>query len=601
MIRNGKTFPMLAGAAAFLLSILSPIAVSADDGAILKANNGVEASYQNTQSASIENGNFKANAGNDFNANASASQEISFGKNGLGYDANAGVTVENTTSGSVQYGSDDYNVHASGEVKISAEMAAKIKAQLQADQNGIRAGAEGGVGASVSAGGTVKGGATVWGIPIDVVLTGAVKAGAEASGKAGVQYDAKTGKVTMVLEASAVLGVGAQGGVAVELGVGEAFKKVLETAAKLKDSPLGQNVVDTVQDMIQSALSAEDGIKVAEILEEINKSVESGAKAVSQQLLDKLVNSLPEGPGREAARAVAQKIMASGIDGISVDDVIGIGSGAVQGSIEKLLAENGISKDEAAAIAKQAVTDIKQLASNGVSGLLPSATKLATTISNKIGQIVYSTIERNLGKDAADKWEQVWNDIKAGNDPWASGTLKDALKETAVVLVDKAIDKLGDMAWKRIEQLAKKYPAVATAIQALGISKDGIINAAKNIWGVLTGPGTLADKFKALAMMSMEGLAKMAKNFLNWVGGKFAAWISSMVTKWAKKIWAKIEKWLQKLFGDKINYDKIFAKLSGKLQQLIVKGIGSIVAPIAEKVEYVITNTADRIIYGTHP
>lgn len=584
-----------------LLAISLPCSLQAEvsvarDGSSLTVGTGGSKSAEGSFSSQTTDGSRTTEVHGKSNAEVSARQTFTMGKNGAEYNADLGVKTETSVGGGTQIGSDENNVHASADATISAEMAARIKARLKADQDGIRANAEGKVGASVSAEGTIKGGVTLWGIPLDVKLTGAVKAGAEASGKAGIQYDAKTGKVTMVLEGSAVLGVGAKGGIEVELGVGEACRKALDAAYKLANSPFAQSVVDKVQDTMSSLFSAEEAANVGEILDEIGEFVGKEAEKIPDRLVDRLVQALPEGPARDAARQMAEKIRQGGIANLSAEDLLSIGTGAVQGKMSELLVSSGIDSQTANAIAQNTANGLLGTLTGKGGTINPGA--IATTIRNTVGQVVKSTIAKTLGQDAANKWEQAWTDFKAGNNPWSTGSLQAALKQTAVVLVDKAIDKLGDMAWKRIEQLAKKYPAVAEVMKALGIGKEGLIATAKNIWGVLTGPGSLAEKFKTLAWDAAQGLAKMAKNLLNWLGGKVAAWINAQIGQLINKIWTRIVGWLQKWLGGKINYGKIYAALTSKLGEWINKGIGKIISPIAIKVEPVITNTAHQVIYG---
>lgn len=151
------------------------------------------------------------------------------GKGKLTAEMAVGVTTEVKVSMDGRYGDDQYNVHGEGELKMTAEMAAAIKGTLQVNEEGVVTTVEGKVGASLSAQGEIKGGITVMGVPLDVKLTGAVSVGAEASAKAGFVFDPATGKAKVVLEASAVLGAGAKGGIEVEVGV----KQLAELVAKI--------------------------------------------------------------------------------------------------------------------------------------------------------------------------------------------------------------------------------------------------------------------------------------------------------------------------------------------------------------------------------
>ncbi len=175
---------------------------------------------------------------------------------GTDKDGNVGLTAElggsahaEASAGAQgQLGDDQNNVHGSAEVKLSADAYAAIKSQFTVGEDGtVTAKAGAGIGASVSAEGTIKGGVTICGVPIDVVLTGGVSAGAEAAANAGAVFDAKKGTITVTLEASAVLGVGAKGNISVEIGVvqlaqlvgtkaGEAVEAIGEGLGKAADA-----------------------------------------------------------------------------------------------------------------------------------------------------------------------------------------------------------------------------------------------------------------------------------------------------------------------------------------------------------------------------
>ena len=182
---------------------------------------GGEAGGQAT--AETSTGGDHWDAGAQANATAKADWSVGAdddGNTGIQGGAKVGVDGSVTVGVNGQIGDDQNNIHGSGEITLSAEVVAEIKGQLTVNDDGtVVAKADARIGASVSADATIKGGVTIWGVPIDVVLTGGVSAGAEAGASAGVTFDAKTGKLKVTLEASAVLGVGAHGNVTVEIGI----------------------------------------------------------------------------------------------------------------------------------------------------------------------------------------------------------------------------------------------------------------------------------------------------------------------------------------------------------------------------------------------
>ena len=189
-------------------------------------------------------------AGAQANATANAGWSVGADDDGnTGVKGGAKVGVDGSVSVGVhgQVGDDQNNIHGSGEVTLSAEVIAEIQGQLTVNEDGtVEAKAEAKVGASVSADATIKGGVTIWGVPVDVVLEGGVSAGAEAGASAGATFDPKKGTIKVTLEASAVLGVGAHGNISVEIGIvqlaeaigrgiGNAVEKIGDTLGDLWD------------------------------------------------------------------------------------------------------------------------------------------------------------------------------------------------------------------------------------------------------------------------------------------------------------------------------------------------------------------------------
>jgi len=188
-------------------------------------------------------------------SNASVTYTAGTTENGVAVKLEGDISVRGKAGVSGQYGTDEYNVHGSGEIEVSAELVAKLQAVAEVSPDGtvtIKGGGE--IGAAATVEGTIKGGITVMGVPVDVVLSGGVSAGAKASAEAGFEFDATTGKAKLTLEASAVLGVGAEGSITVELGVDQ-----------LKDLLIGK-VRDTVDRVVTEALGGDQSEYIRDVL-----------------------------------------------------------------------------------------------------------------------------------------------------------------------------------------------------------------------------------------------------------------------------------------------------------------------------------------------
>lgn len=220
----------------------------------------------------------------------------------------AGISAHGSVSVEGQYGNDQYNVHGEGEITISAELAAKLKAHLGRDGDGYAAVVSGEAGAAVSLEGKITGGITVCGVPIDVTLSGGVSAGAQVSGTAGAVF--KDGKLIVTLEASAVLGVGAKGGIQVEVGVDQ-LKDLLLSGISNGAEKLVTAILGDESDYINDLLNTNDlGERIRKILkhelEKNEKWKSMGGENLLQNILDMIANGCDFGTAYQLARAAAR-------------------------------------------------------------------------------------------------------------------------------------------------------------------------------------------------------------------------------------------------------------------------------------------------------
>lgn len=207
--------------------------------------------------------------------NASATYTAGTTENGVSVKLEGDISVRGKAGVSGQLGDDQYNVHGSGEIEVSAELVAKLQAVAEVSPDGtvtVKGGGE--IGAAATVEGTIKGGITVMGVPVDVVLSGGVSAGAKASAEAGFEFDATTGKAKLTLEASAVLGVGAEGSITVELGVNQ-----------LKDLLIGK-VRDAVDRAVTEALGGDQSEYIRDVLN--SSGWEEMFRKIAQHELEKI-------------------------------------------------------------------------------------------------------------------------------------------------------------------------------------------------------------------------------------------------------------------------------------------------------------------------
>lgn len=154
-------------------------------------------------------------------------------------------------------------------------------------------------------------------------------------------------------------------------------------------------------------------------------------------------------------------------------------------------------------------------------------------------------------------------------DPW--GAILDKAKTTT-------LKKLESWTTKQLDAWINKHPTVQKWFSILGIDGSGIVNGVKNIWGVLTGNGTLAEKFAQLASMAQNALCDMATHALKYGLDKFGQWLSGIAQKWIGKAMSWLKGKLDKLLGGKIKIpDKLLAKFQAQLNNLVGRGIGKAV------------------------
>lgn len=167
-------------------------------------------------------------------------------------------------------------------------------------------------------------------------------------------------------------------------------------------------------------------------------------------------------------------------------------------------------------------------------------------------------------------------------DPW--GNIMDKVKTTT-------LEKLESWTSKQLDAWINKNPTLQKWLEALGIDGNSIVNGVKDIWGVLTGNGSLSDKLSQLVSKAQNTLCNMAANVLKYGLDKLGQWLSGIGQKWIGKLTGA----LNKIFGGhgiKIP-QKLLNKFQAALNKLVGRGVGKVV-DIGK--EYI-----DQIIDGVRP
>ena len=236
--------------------------------------------------------------------------------------------------------------------------------------------------------------------------------------------------------------------------------------------------------------------------------------------------------------------------------LVDVATGAAEDVVRAGLAKAGITGKDADAIVQGAKDAIRTAMEGGDVG---------GSILGSVENYVFDKVKGELGEEAANAWKNVWEDVKNGNDPWTN--LQDAALKTATVKFNEFVDRVGKTIDKRLAELTQKHPLLGELFASLGISGSSFAQGAKWVWGVLTGPGSLADKLKAIGNGIVSTLKDMAGKLVQFALDKAKQFLNALVNDVAKKVVAAVNKVI-----DKINrlVDKANA-LIGKINSYIRK------------------------------
>lgn len=169
--------------------------------------------------------------------------------------------------------------------------------------------------------------------------------------------------------------------------------------------------------------------------------------------------------------------------------------------IDKGLREAGVGKDERAAILKTYHEAADAWFSGG---------DVSDAIAGNLESYVYGKIRDEVGEKAADSWKDVWSDLKAGTDPWENFG-----KATLDTIEFVGMRELADRLDAGFASLAKHCPWLSEFCKRCGIDKDSVMALAENVWGVVRGEGTVADKLEKTAEAVADQLYEWFSNFVS--------------------------------------------------------------------------------------
>ena len=315
---------------------------------------------------------------------------------------------------------------------------------------------------------------------------------------------------------------------------------------------------------LSSVMPADEAQMISALLEEYARlAVQAGAEKLDAKIaaeLDRLEKRLQKiMPGDASKKALAETIAAlkkGDLTGAG-RGLIDVGTGAAEDVIREGLAKAGITGKDADAIVNGAKDAIKTAIEGG---------DIVGSVVGSVENYVYDKVKAELGEEAADAWKNVWEDVKNGNDPWVN--LQDAALKTVTAKFNEFVDKTAKVIDARLAEMTKNHPLLADMFKELGISGQGFSDAAKWVWGVITGPGSLADKLKTIANGVVSTLKDMVKKFGQWALNKAKQYIQALISDVAKKVIDAVNKVIGKInkLVDKAN--ALIKKVNGYIKKI---------------------------------
>jgi len=238
-------------------------------------------------------------------------------------------------------------------------------------------------------------------------------------------------------------------------------------------------------------------------------------------------------------------------DAQTTDNLIKLASGLAGDAAENALLKAGFSKEDAA--------KSKKLVKEVVSASLKGDKDLGDVIRDNIASYVLDKIEGLVGAEGRALWQNAWNEYLNGGDVWAS--VSAAAMGTLEIIAFKELEKIVDA---QLESLLAKNPFLKDIFDILGINTGSIMQGIKNIWGVLTGPGSLQDKLQQLVSMAADALKAMVQKLIDWGVQE----ISKMINKLISEIGQKIRDFVGNLLG---NFKTLLGGLYEKFCQACLK------------------------------
>ncbi len=300
-----------------------------------------------------------------------------------------------------------------------------------------------------------------------------------------------------------------------------------------------QVTVDALKHRITRELDPGDA---AAINRAIDAYLERGVAGVADSLENELNDLIAKHvKGKEAQEALKTAVKNARDGKFDQIDVTQIGTELAVGALNDWIDRQNWSDDQK----RRAKEVVANTARDGLDGLTNTGMDI---IEEKIAEVV--------GEEQAGKFRTEMEHFFAGEKvDW--GTVQDTVGSIARQELIDAIDKQ----W---EKLTEKFPF----LKELGISGEGIFNTAVNVWGVLTGNGSLKEKLAALANITVDLLNKLVAALKDYLVGQIQA-ILNQIGEIAARMIKQLIEFVKEMCDMVMDYIKKLKEFCDKLKETL--------------------------------
>lgn len=307
----------------------------------------------------------------------------------------------------------------------------------------------------------------------------------------------------------------------VPTGSGSLSESGLEGLAETLANLVGEDGAAKILSKVREYAERLGGRKLEELSEKARRELE--------KLRGEIAEALPGDASRKAMDAVYAAFAKGDADAAKAalgDLALGAGEDMLRRALDKA----GITGD-----AQQTVVDAARA---GLEAALKEGGDVTGAVRGVLEGAAYDKLVAEFGQETADAVRDAYRAILDGADAWT--TLADAAGDILLVQFDRFVGNVVEGIDRRLAELAEKYPVLGEMFQALGLNGTALMDGAKNIWGVLTGEGTLSEKLARIVDYAAQTLTDMFNALVEWGLGK----VMDLVNGWIDRIAGKVIDWI---------------------------------------------------------